>query len=55
MLKAELRIAETQVKDVQIEVLEGLKPDDQVVLSDMSAWDEFDRVASTEREKGLRR
>ena len=27
-----------------IEVLEGLDPGDQVVLSDMSAWDEFDRV-----------
>ena len=27
-----------------IEVLEGLKPGDEVVLSDMSAWDEFDRV-----------
>ena len=37
VLKAELRIAETQAKDVQIEVLEGLEPDDQVVLSDMSA------------------
>jgi HlyD family secretion protein len=27
-----------------IEVLEGLKPGDQVVLSDMSAWDAHDRV-----------
>ena len=27
-----------------IEVLEGLQPGDEVVLSDMSAWDEFDRV-----------
>ena len=27
-----------------IEVLDGLEPGDQVVLSDMSAWDEFDRV-----------
>ena len=27
-----------------IEVLEGLAPGDDVVLSDMSAWDEFDRV-----------
>ena len=27
-----------------IEVIEGLQPGDQVVLSDMSAWDEFDRV-----------
>ena len=27
-----------------IEVLDGLKPGDQVVLSDMSAWDAHDRV-----------
>ncbi|MYN64757.1 MAG: HlyD family efflux transporter periplasmic adaptor subunit [Acidobacteria bacterium] len=27
-----------------IEVLEGLKPGDRVVLSDMSTWDQFDRV-----------
>ena len=27
-----------------IEILEGLKPGDQVILSDMSAWDAFDRV-----------
>jgi HlyD family secretion protein len=27
-----------------IEILEGLQPGDQVVLSDMSAWDAFDRV-----------
>lgn len=27
-----------------IEVIEGLQPGDQVVLSDMSAWDAFDRV-----------
>lgn len=27
-----------------IEILEGLQPNDQVVLSDMSAWDAFDRV-----------
>lgn len=27
-----------------IEILEGLKPGDQVVLSDMSAWDAFERV-----------
>lgn len=28
----------------RIEVREGLRPGDQVVLSDMSAWDSFDRV-----------
>ena len=27
-----------------IEVVDGLQPGDQVVLSDMSAWDEFDRL-----------
>jgi HlyD family secretion protein len=27
-----------------IEILEGLKEGDQVVLSDMSAWDAFDRL-----------
>ena len=27
-----------------IEVLDGLQPGDRVVLSDMSAWDQFDRV-----------
>jgi HlyD family secretion protein len=28
----------------QVEVLSGLKVDDSVILSDMSAWDAFDRV-----------
>jgi len=27
-----------------VEILEGLKPGDKVVLSDMSAWDAFNRV-----------
>jgi HlyD family secretion protein len=27
-----------------IEVVEGLRPGDQVILSDMSAWDAQDRV-----------
>jgi HlyD family secretion protein len=27
-----------------IEIMEGLQPGDQVILSDMSAWDAFDRV-----------
>jgi HlyD family secretion protein len=27
-----------------IEITEGLQPDDRVILSDMSAWDAFDRV-----------
>ena len=28
----------------KIEVLEGLRPDERVILSDMSTWDQFDRV-----------
>jgi HlyD family secretion protein len=28
----------------QIEIVDGLKEGDQVVLSDMSAWDSYDRV-----------
>jgi HlyD family secretion protein len=31
----------------QIEILEGLKPGDQVILSDMSAQDSFDRIRIT--------
>jgi hypothetical protein len=27
-----------------IEVLDGLKEDDQIILTDMSAWDDFDRI-----------
>ena len=27
-----------------IEIVEGLQPGDQVILSDMSAYDQFDRV-----------
>jgi hypothetical protein len=27
-----------------VEVVGGLEPGDQVVLSDMSAWDAYDRV-----------
>jgi HlyD family secretion protein len=28
----------------QVEVLQGLQPGDKVILSDMSQWDNFDRV-----------
>ena len=28
----------------EIEVVDGLNPGDRVILSDMSAWDEHDRV-----------
>jgi len=27
-----------------VEIVEGLKPGDRVILSDMSAWDAHDRV-----------
>jgi hypothetical protein len=27
-----------------IEIIEGLREGDQVILSDMSAWDRFDRI-----------
>jgi HlyD family secretion protein len=27
-----------------VEILKGLKPGDQVILTDMSAWDAYDRV-----------
>jgi HlyD family secretion protein len=27
-----------------IEIVEGLQPGDQVILSDMSNWDSYDRV-----------
>ena len=27
-----------------VEVVEGLRPGDQVVLSDMSQWDSYDRI-----------
>ena len=30
-----------------IEVVEGLQPGDEVVLSDMSQWDSYDRVRLT--------
>jgi hypothetical protein len=28
----------------QIEIVDGLQPGDQVILSDMSAQDQFDRI-----------
>jgi len=27
-----------------VEIVKGLKPGDQVILTDMSAWDAYDRV-----------
>jgi HlyD family secretion protein len=31
-----------------IEIVEGLQPGDQVILSDMSTWDEYQRVRLTQ-------
>ena len=41
-VRTRVRLGRSSVND--IEVLEGLQPGDQVVLSDMSQWDAFDRV-----------
>jgi HlyD family secretion protein len=41
-LRVKVRLGKSSVNAV--EILEGLKPGDKVVLSDMSAWDAFDRV-----------
>lgn len=48
-LDADGQAARTQVKLGRssvntIEIVEGLKPGDQVILSDMSAWDAFERI-----------
>jgi HlyD family secretion protein len=40
--RVQVRLGRSSVNT--IEILEGLAPGDQVVLSDMSAWDAFDRV-----------
>ena len=41
-VRTRVSLGRSSVND--IEVLEGLQPGDQVVLSDMSQWDAFDRV-----------
>jgi RND family efflux transporter MFP subunit len=40
--RVKVRLGKSSVNTVQI--LEGIKPGDRVILSDMSAWDAFDRV-----------
>lgn len=40
--RVQVRLGRSSVST--IEVLEGLQPGDEVVLSDMSQWDEYDRV-----------
>jgi len=41
-VRVKVRLGKSSVNTV--EVLEGLKPGDKVILSDMSAWDSYDRV-----------
>jgi len=41
-VRVNVKLGKSSVQTIQ--VLEGLKPGDQVILSDMSAWDAFDRV-----------
>jgi RND family efflux transporter MFP subunit len=41
-VRVKVRLGKSSVNAVEIQ--EGLKPGDRVVLSDMSAWDAFDRV-----------
>ncbi|HKF45255.1 MAG TPA: HlyD family efflux transporter periplasmic adaptor subunit [Thermoanaerobaculia bacterium] len=41
-VRTKVRLGKSSVNAV--EILEGLQPGDRVVLSDMSAWDAFDRV-----------
>ena len=40
--RVQVSIGQTSVNE--IEILEGLQPGDQVILSDMSAWDDHDRI-----------
>ncbi|HEX7251970.1 MAG TPA: RND transporter, partial [Thermoanaerobaculia bacterium] len=40
--RVKVKLGKSSVNTVQ--VLEGIKPGDRVILSDMSAWDAFDRV-----------
>ena len=40
--KVTVKLGRTSVN--QVEVIEGLKPGDKVILSDMSQYDTFDRV-----------
>ncbi|MGH9525281.1 MAG: efflux RND transporter periplasmic adaptor subunit [Terriglobales bacterium] len=42
-VRTKVQIGQTSVNDVQ--VLRGLQPGEQVILSDMSAWDRYNRVA----------
>ncbi len=41
-IRVQVSVGLTSVNE--IEVLEGLEPGDEVILSDMSAWDQYDRI-----------
>ncbi|HEV2419323.1 MAG TPA: HlyD family efflux transporter periplasmic adaptor subunit [Terriglobia bacterium] len=41
-VRVQVKLGEASVNEVQI--LQGLKPGDTVILSDMSRWDSFDRI-----------
>ena len=41
-VRVQVSVGRTSVNE--IEILEGLMPGDEVILSDMSAWDEYDRI-----------
>ena len=48
-VRVKVRLGKSSVNTV--EILEGLKPGDKVILSDMSAWDAFDRVRAEVRKR----
>jgi HlyD family secretion protein len=41
-VRTQVRLGRTSVST--IEILEGLREGDQAILSDMSAWDDYDRI-----------
>ena len=41
-VRVQVKLGRTSVNEV--EIVSGLNPGDQVILSDMSAWDAFDRI-----------
>ncbi len=40
--RVEVSVGQTSVNE--IEILNGLEPGDEVILSDMSQWDEYNRI-----------
>ena len=41
-VRTQVKLGRSSVSTV--EILDGLKPGDEVILSDMSRWDAFDRI-----------